>query len=169
MNKTRHLIFRSALKHNKCVISDLKNARRNYVSSSALLQAAGLRPTRQRLALAKWLFSGRFKHVTAEEYRAAAHKMRAPISLATLYNSLKNFTDAGLLRQIALDNGLVYFDTNTGHHHHVFDEDTRCLSDLPASSVRLVSLPKALSKKALARVNVVVHIKKDKKRRVART
>lgn len=133
--------------------------RKNY---PALLHAAGLRPTRQRLALASWLFDGRSRHITAEEYRAAAKKMRASISLATVYNSLKNFTDAGLLRQVALDNGQIFFDTNTSPHHHIFHEDKKLLLDLPASAVR-IRLPQTLSKKASARINVVVHVAKRKK------
>ncbi len=88
--------------------------------------------------------------------------MRASISLATVYNSLKNFTDAGLLRQVALDNGQIFFDTNTSPHHHIFHEDKKLLLDLPASAVR-IRLPQTLSKKASARINVVVHVAKRKK------
>lgn len=156
------LDFALVLKIINAVKFKTKHSRRkNY---PALLQAAGLRPTRQRLALAAWLFDGRSRHITAEAYRAAALKMRAPISLATVYNSLKNFTDAGLLRQVALDNGQIFFDTNTSPHHHVFHEDENILLDLPASAVR-ICLPKPHSKKALARVNVVVHVAKRKKPR----
>lgn len=144
------------------MLPEQKKLPRKYVSSAAFLQAAGLRPTQQRLALAKWLFNGCDKHVTAEQFRAAALKMHAHVSLATLYNTLRNFTDAGLLRQIALDNGQIYFDTNTDAHHHIFDEDKRLLSDLPASAVRIVSLPKKLSKRALSHIDVVVHVRRAK-------
>ena len=142
--------------------SERKNLGGNYCSSAALLQAAGLRPTQQRLALAGWLFDGCDKHVTAEQVRAAALKMHARVSLATIYNTLKNFTDAGLLRQIAFEGGHIYFDTNTENYHHVFDEDSRLLSDIPASAVRIVFLPKMLAKKFLSRVDVLIRIRAAK-------
>ena len=85
-----------------------------------LLQAAGLRPTRQRMALAAVLFDGCHKHMTAEQVYAAARK-KAPLSLATVYNALHQFTAVGLLREVLVDSNQVYFDTNISSHHHFFD------------------------------------------------
>jgi Fur family iron response transcriptional regulator len=135
-----------------------KKTRTKYDSFAALLQGAGLRPTRQRLALAGWLFNGSDKHVTAEQVRTAALKMHLKVSLATIYNTLNNFTGAGLLRQMVLDGGQVYFDTHTQDHHHLFDEETRHLTDIPASSVRLARMPKIPTGKILSRVDVVLRV-----------
>ena len=124
---------------------------------TALLQDAGLRPTRQRLALAEFLFDGRDKHVTAEQVHAAAVKRRARVSLATVYNTLNHFTDAGLLRHVTVDGGQIYFDTNTGEHHHILDETAGFLIDIPALSVsRLPPLP---SGKKLSRIDVIVRMR----------
>ena len=88
------------------------------------LKAAGLRPTRQRLALAKLLLESGPRHVTAEELFHEARSAGIPVSLATVYNTLHQFTSVGLLREVVVDMGQSYFDTNTSHHHHFFDEAT---------------------------------------------
>jgi Fur family iron response transcriptional regulator len=129
-----------------------------YESSLALLQAVGLRPTRQRLALASWLFDGHCKHVTAEQVHAGVLKKREYVSLATIYNTLNHFTEAGLLRSLAVDGGQIYFDTNTADHHHLFDEKSRCLLDIPASAIRFSRLPKIPAGKALSRIDVVLRL-----------
>jgi Fur family transcriptional regulator, iron response regulator len=136
-----------------------KKPRGKYDSSAALLKTAGLRPTRQRLALARWLFGGGNKHVTADQVHAAAIKMRVRVSLATIYNTLNKFSDKGLLCQRAIDGGQVYFDTNTELHHHIFDEKTRRLSDIPASSVSFAKLPRMPSGKVLSCIDVVLRIR----------
>ena len=89
---------------------------------TARLRAAGLRPTRQRVALARLLFEGEHRHVTAESLHAEVRATRMPVSLATVYNALNQFRDAGLLREVVVAPGRSYFDTNTGHHHHFFVE-----------------------------------------------
>ncbi|MDE2029725.1 MAG: transcriptional repressor [Alphaproteobacteria bacterium] len=133
--------------------------RQKHDRLTALLQGAGLRPTRQRLALAGWLFDGCDKHVTAEQVHAAALKQRVHVSLATVYNTLNAFMGAGLLRQVAVDGGQIYFDTNTGDHHHIFDEDSGHLTDIAASSLRVSHLPKLPSGKNLARIDVVLRVR----------
>src|SRR5687768_2713764 len=90
---------------------------------SARLKAAGLRPTRQRLALAKLLFGPRDRHVSAEELHGEALSAGVPMSLATVYNTLHQFTGAGLLRELAVDGARTYFDTNIGNHHHFYCEE----------------------------------------------
>jgi Fur family iron response transcriptional regulator len=123
------------------------------------LQAAGLRPTRQRMALAAVLFDGCPKHLTAEQVHAAVHKNRARVSLATVYNALHQFTAAGLLREVLIDSSQVYFDTNIEAHHHFFDQSTGQLHDIPAAAVRIAKLPKMPQGRRLDRVDVVIRLR----------
>jgi Fur family iron response transcriptional regulator len=141
--------------------SKQKHGEKKYLSSALLLQDAGLRPTRQRLALAEFLFDGYDKHVTAEQIHAVAVKKRMQVSLATVYNTLNNFTAAGLLRQVTIDGGQVYFDTNIGNHYHLFDEKTGHLTDIPACDVRISKLPKLPQGKSLSRIDVIVRMHSD--------
>ncbi len=130
-----------------------------YQSFTALLQAAGLRPTRQRVALAKKLFNGRFRHITADQLYATAAGSQHHISLATVYNTLNGFVRAGLLRQVSMDGGQTFFDTNTEIHYHFFDEKTRRLEDVPVSAVRFARLPRPQKGKVVSCVDVVIRIK----------
>ena len=135
-----------------------KKTNRKYDSSAALLQGVGLRPTQQRLVIAHVLFDGKDKHVTTEQVCTALREKRQRVSLATVYNTLNAFIKAGLLRQTIIDGGGVYFDTNTRAHHHIFDEKSRKLSDIDASTVRFSSVPKLPAEKTLARVDVVFRV-----------
>ncbi len=126
-----------------------------------LLQDAGLRPTKQRLALAALLFDGCDKHVTAEQVHAAIARAKAKVSLATVYNTLNHFRASGLLRQVVVDGGQAYFDTNIGAHHHIFDENTGLLTDIPAASVRVSHLPKLPQGKKLAQVDIVLRVQSN--------
>jgi len=141
------------------MLSKRKNSGRKYDSFKALLQAASLRPTRQRLALAEWLFAASNRHVSAEQVHAAAKKRRLRVSLATIYNTLNGFVRAGLLRQMTIDGGQVIYDTNTKHHHHLYDEKNSRLQDIPASSVRFGRLPKVPAHKSLSSVDVVLRVR----------
>jgi Fur family transcriptional regulator, iron response regulator len=123
------------------------------------IRAAGLRPTRQRLALGKLLFASGDRHVTAESLHIEASKSGAQLSLATVYNTLHQFTGAGLLRQVIVDGDKTYFDTNTGDHHHFYFEDGAMLLDIPGSDVRIDGLPKAPAGTEVERVEVVVRLK----------
>jgi len=123
-----------------------------------VLKRAGLRPTRQRLALAGWLFDGANKHVTAEELFVACGGDGA-LSLATVYNSLNKFTAAGLLHQVVVDGGRVYFDTNTGVHHHIFDETTGFLTDIPPMPVNFLGMSDLPAGTILTRVDVVLRVR----------
>ena len=95
------------------------------------LKEAGLRPTRQRVALGNILFGRGHRHVSAEGLHEEAVAARVPVSLATVYNALHQFTEVGLLREIAVDGTKTYFDTNTDNHHHFFDESSGAVSDIP--------------------------------------
>jgi len=122
------------------------------------LRAAGLRPTRQRIALAKLLFEGEHRHVTAESLHGEAQEAAIRVSLATVYNTLRQFTSANLLREIVVDSQRCYFDTNTDDHHHFFFEGSNHLEDIPGEDVVLSKLPTAPEGKSIKRVDVVVRV-----------
>ena len=125
------------------------------------LRAAGLRPTRQRMSLAKLLFEPGDRHVTAEQLHQEASAGRIRVSLATVYNTLHQFTSAGLLREVVVQPGRSYFDTNTSDHHHFFIEANGHLQDIPGDSVVLAKLPEPPQGTRIARVEVIVRVAKD--------
>ena len=135
------------------------NKERPYAHALNKLRDAGLRPTRQRLALAKLLFDGHDRHVTAEMLYEEAGILSASVSLATVYNTLHQFTDVGLLREVVVDSGRTYFDTNTSDHYHFFHEEDGRLEDVPLDAVEITSLPQAPAGKEYSRVAVVIHVK----------
>jgi len=124
------------------------------------LVAAGLRPTRQRVALAELLFSKGDRHVTAEKLFDEAATAQMSVSLATVYNTLHQFTAAGLLREIAVDGARVYFDTNTSEHHHFLLEDGEELLDI-LGAVSVANVPAPPRGLKVARVDVVVRLRRD--------
>ncbi|MEO1313240.1 MAG: iron response transcriptional regulator IrrA [Pseudomonadota bacterium] len=129
--------------------------------ASDWLQTAGLRPTRQRLTLAKLLVGdGRNRHVTAESLHEAAAAGPEAVSLATVYNTLRAFCDAGLIVEITVDGSRSYFDTRTDDHPHFFWEDDSRLTDAPTDSVRIESLPEAPEGTEIAKVDVVIRLRK---------
>ena len=124
----------------------------------ARLRAAGLRPTRQRLALGRLLFDGGDRHVTAEALHGEAARAGVRVSLATVYNTLHQFTDAGLLRQVVVDGGCTYFDTNLDDHHHFYHVDHARLEDIPGHGIEVTGLPGVPEGAALERVEVIVRV-----------
>ena len=122
------------------------------------LKAVGLRPTRQRLALARLLFEGGDRHVTAEQLHGEAQSARIRLSLATVYNTLHQFTDHGLLREVVVESGRSYFDTNTTEHHHFFFEAQGRLEDIPGHQVELARLPTPPAGMRVRRVDVIVRV-----------
>jgi Fur family transcriptional regulator, iron response regulator len=123
------------------------------------LRRANLRPTRQRIALGWLLFGKGDRHVTAEALYEEAVGMKVPVSLATVYNTLHQFTQAGLLNEIAVDGSRTYFDTNTSPHHHFLIEETSALFDIPGG-VSVAGLPVAPEGTEIARVDVIVRLRK---------
>ncbi len=121
--------------------------------------AVGLRPTRQRLALAKLLFENGDRHTTAERLHAEARAAHIRVSLATIYNTLHQFTNAGLLREIVVDPSRSYFDTNTSPHQHFFFDETGELEDISDELVTLSNLPPPPKGTTIERVDVVVRVK----------
>ena len=128
----------------------------------AMLRQSGLRPTRQRLALAEILFSEGNRHISAESLHEEAVARRVPVSLATIYNTLHQFTGAGLLREVAVDGSKTYFDTNTADHHHFFVEDDNEVMDIPAGQMGVGRIPEPPEGYAISRVDVVVRLRRLK-------
>jgi Fur family iron response transcriptional regulator len=126
----------------------------------ARLRGAGLRPTRQRVALGWLLFAKGDRHITAEMLYEEATGSRVRISLATVYNTLHQFTEAGLLREIAVDGSKTYFDTNMSDHHHFLIEGSNKLLDIPTTYLDVVRLPEIPEGMEVARVDVVVRLRK---------
>jgi Fur family iron response transcriptional regulator len=122
------------------------------------LRAAGLRPTRQRLALAKLLFDGCDRHISAEQLHAEAIGNNIRVSLATVYNTLHQFTAASMLREIVVDAGRSYFDTNTSDHHHFFFEKSGKLEDIAGDMVCFTKVPQAPEGTTINRVDVIVRV-----------
>ena len=125
------------------------------------LSTAGLRPTRQRLSLASLLVGdGQNRHVTAESLFAAAHSSGEKVSLATVYNTLRAFCDAGLMREVTVDGTRSYFDTDISDHPHFFWEDSAELTDAPAEELEIARLPEAPDGAEVAKVDVVIRLRR---------
>jgi Fur family iron response transcriptional regulator len=122
------------------------------------LRQAGLRPTRQRLCLARLLFEPGDRHVTAEQLHSEANTARVEVSLATVYNTLHQFTEVGLLREVVIEPGRSYFDTNVSDHHHFFLEEDGTLLDIPGEHIALAELPNPPAGLKVSRVDVVVRV-----------
>lgn len=133
-----------------CPVHDLKER----------LRDVGLRPTRQRVALGWLLFGRGDRHLSAETLFEEAQRARVPVSLATVYNTLNQFTQVGLLREIAIDGSRTYFDTNISDHHHFFLEGGDTLMDIPAHDVSVGNLPTPPEGMEISRVEVVVRLRK---------
>lgn len=129
--------------------------------SETWLSGAGLRPTRQRLAIARLLVGdGQDRHVTAESLFSAIGDNGERVSLATVYNTLRAFCDVGLMREITVDGSKSYFDTNTHDHPHYYWEDSATLSDAPGDQLEITRLPDAPDGAEIAAVDVVIRLRK---------
>jgi Fur family transcriptional regulator, iron response regulator len=133
------------------------NTQRPFANALELLRAAKLRPTRQRLALAKLLFEKGDRHVTAEQLHDEATAASIPVSLATIYNTLHQFVGAQLLREVVVNPGRSYFDTNIADHHHFFFEESGKLMDIPSDKVEVSNLPQP-PHGTIRRVDVVIRV-----------
>jgi Fur family transcriptional regulator, iron response regulator len=132
-----------------CPVSDLRDK----------LRRVGLRPTRQRISLGWILFGKGNRHITAEVLYEEAMRARVPVSLATVYNTLHQFTEVGLLRQLAVDGSKAYFDTNPTEHHHFFIEGEDVLMDMPDDAVTVTELPEPPDGMEIAGVEVIVRVR----------
>jgi Fur family iron response transcriptional regulator len=127
----------------------------------ARLRAVGLRPTRQRLALARLLLENGDRHITAEQLHGEAVGADIQVSLATVYNTLHQFTNAGLLREVVVEPGRSYFDTNTTDHHHFFCEATSELEDIPGQDVVVSGFPLPPLGTEICRVDVIIRVRPE--------
>ena len=138
-----------------------RSARAAELRAGNWLGQGGLRPTRQRIALAALLVGdGQDRHVTAESLFEAANRADAKVSLATVYNTLRSFTEAGLMTEITVGGTRSYFDTNVSDHAHFYWEDDGHLSDAPMGSVAFDRLPDAPAGAEIAKVDVVIRLRK---------
>jgi Fur family transcriptional regulator, iron response regulator len=137
----------------------MQNAKGHSIES--ILRNAGLRPTRQRLALGRLLFGGCDRHITAELLHAEVTAEGEHVSLATVYNTLHQFRRAGLLREIAIESNKTYFDTNTSNHSHFFSESEGRLMDIPSDSIAIQGLPEPPEGMRISHIDVVVRLVKD--------
>lgn len=132
-----------------------------YERGADWLSQAGLRPTRQRVALAAMLVGdGQDRHVTAESLYMSASDAGEAVSLATVYNTLRAFCDAGLLQEVTVDGSKSYFDTRTDDHPHFFWEGEGRLTDAPAEELQIRRLPDAPEGTEVAKVDVVIRLRK---------
>ena len=136
----------------------------NEMAIEKRVREAGLRPTRQRVALASLLFAKGDRHLSAEELHEEAVAAGVPVSLATVYNSLHQFTEAGLLRILAVEGSKTYFDTNTSDHHHFFIEGENKVFDIDSSAVKVLNLPEPPEGMEIANVDIVVRLRRKRTR-----
>jgi len=142
-------------------MQDLQMTPNSAEVATGWLVSAGLRPTRQRVALAELLVGdGKHRHVTAESLFDAAKTKGAPVSLATVYNTLRAFCEAGVLQEITVDGSKSYFDTNTHDHPHFFWEDEGRLTDAPSDQLVIQKLPTAPDGVEIASVDVVIRLRR---------
>jgi len=127
----------------------------------SMLREVGLRPTRQRMALGWILFGKGYRHLTAEALYEEATRAKVPVSLATIYNTLNQFTEVGLLRQVAIEGSKAYFDTNATAHHHFFVEGDEVLLDIPSADVIVGKTPAPPEGYEIARVDVVIRLRRN--------
>ncbi|NJL07564.1 MAG: transcriptional repressor [Methylacidiphilales bacterium] len=125
-----------------------------------MLKDSGLRPTRQRLALGWLLFAKGDRHISAEMLHEEAQRARFPVSLATVYNTLHQFTGAGLLRELAIDGSRAFFDTNVHDHHHFFLEEENQVMDVSSAAFRMDRTPEPPLGYEVERIDVVVRLRR---------
>ncbi|SKA18071.1 iron response transcriptional regulator IrrA [Consotaella salsifontis] len=138
---------------------DTRTGRANFCVFERL-RSSGLRPTRQRVALCNLLFGAGDRHLSAEELHEEAHRAGESVSLATVYNTLHQFTQAGLVRPISAEGQRTYFDTNTSDHQHFFVEGDNQIIDIPDGAIRINELPSAPDGMEIVNVDVVVRLRR---------
>ena len=131
----------------------------NSVDIERRVREAGLRPTRQRVALADLLFAKGDRHLSAEELHEEALHAGVAVSLATVYNTLHQFTEAGMLRILAVEGARTYFDTNTSDHHHFYIEGENRVLDIDTASVSVVNVPEPPAGMEIANIDVVIRLR----------
>lgn len=144
----------------KRLLAERENEVAQSGNAAAILRRAGLRPTRQRLALGTLLFREEHRHVTVDDLHRDAVDGGIQLSLATVYNTLNQFAEAGLVRKVAVNGGRSYFDTDAGDHQHFYIESEDRIFDVPDDSITFDSLPPPPSGYEIAGVDVVIRLRK---------
>ena len=152
--------FRPVMRPEAEMLLRLRSPNDDAAKVRTKLREVGLRPTRTRIALSALLFSKGDRHVTAEKLFEEANQARVSVSLATVYNTLHQFTEVGFLRQVAIDASKSYFDTNTTEHHHFYIEDRHELMDIPPTNVIVGKAPVPPDGYEIARIDVVVRLRR---------
>jgi Fur family transcriptional regulator, iron response regulator len=152
--------MREAMTHQTDAKNDAGDAGCPTRSIDERLRDAGLRPTRQRIALGGLLFAKGDRHLTAEDLHEEAVRAGVQVSLATVYNTLHQFTDAGMLRVLAVETAKTYFDTNTSDHHHFFVEGQNQVLDIDTGDVEVGNLPEPPEGMEIAHVDVIIRLRK---------
>jgi Fur family iron response transcriptional regulator len=134
---------------------------RPYARTIDMLRQANIRPTRQRVGLSHLLFGQGDRHVTADQLHAEAQAAGLQVSLATVYNTLHQLGDAGLLSEVLVEPGRSYFDTNIDTHHHFYNVDTGELADIPSGDVDVTAMPVPPAGTMVDQVSIVVRVKND--------
>ena len=168
MTDTRPMVVSSVLEPAKAGAAVTRRVELNgcpWHDVKSMLRDVGLRPTRQRMALGWMLFAKGDRHLTAEMLYEEAIQAKVPVSLATIYNTLNQFTEVGLLRQVAVDGSKTYFDTNTTAHHHFFIEGDNALVDIPGAEDIVSNMPAAPPGYEIARIDVVVRLRRKDSRK----
>lgn len=129
------------------------------IDAEVKLRRSGLRPTRQRVALANLLFAKGDRHLTVEELHEEALAANVPVSLATVYNTLHQFTEAGLIRVLAVESAKTYFDTNVSDHHHFFVEGENEVLDIPISNIEIGNIPEPPEGMEVAHIDVIIRLR----------
>ncbi len=123
------------------------------------LRAVGLRPTEQRIALFNLLFADGDRHVTAEELHAEVLAHGITLSIATVYNALNDFTEAGLIRVLAVEGARTWYDTNISDHHHFYIEGDGEIRDIDATSISITNIPEPPDGYEIANIDVVIRVR----------
>ncbi len=132
----------------------------SVAQARALLKKVNLRASRQRIALARILFAGEHRHVVPAELHRQARLAGIRVSLATIYDALKEFADCRLMRRVAVCGGIICFDTHVGHHHHFYIEAEKRVIDMPENALRIRRLPEPPAGYVITGINAVIHLKR---------
>jgi Fur family iron response transcriptional regulator len=147
---------------NAGTMTEAKHIPTDEAGLAARLRSHGMRPTRQRLDLAHLMFGAGDRHLSAESLHAEAAAAGVEVSLATVYNTLNQFTAAGLLREVAIEGHKAYFDTNTSNHFHYYLEPEGRLIDIPTDELEVIGLPDAPEGMAVTRIDVIVRLERKR-------
>lgn len=147
---------------NAATMTGAKHRSTDEAGLAARLRSHGMRPTRQRLELARLMFGAGDRHLSAESLHAEAVAAGVDVSLATVYNTLNQFTAAGLLREVAIEGHKACFDTNTSNHFHYYLEPEGRLIDIPTDELDVVGLPDAPDGMAVTRIDVIVRLERKR-------